>query len=317
MLDGRLHVLGALAGDAPLAAQQEIDTKKRPINMDMCIYHGNCADGFGAAWVVWKALGVDIAFYAGKYQEPPPDVTGKDVVIVDFSYKRPVLLEMAALAKSILIIDHHKSAAEDLIDLPENVTTKFDMSHSGAILTWKHFFPDRDPPQLLRHIEDRDLWRFALQNTRQIQANVFSYPYSFQVWDVLMATDVAALVADGEAIERKHFKDIRELLHVTKREMVIGGYRVPVANLPYTMSSDAGHELSKGRPFAACYWDTPEGRVFSLRSTDEGIDVAEVAKHYGGGGHRNAAGFRVSFAEAQAFEANVEAELVRSEGLDA
>ena len=83
--------------------------------MSMCIYHGNCADGFGAAWVVRKALG-EIDFHPGKYQEPPPDVTGKDVVMVDFSYKRPVLLEMAEKANSILILDHHKTAAEDLLD---------------------------------------------------------------------------------------------------------------------------------------------------------------------------------------------------------
>ena len=269
--------------------------------MSMCIYHGNCADGFGAAWVVRKALG-EIDFHPGKYQEPPPDVTGKDVVMVDFSYKRPVLLEMAEKANSILILDHHKTAAEDLLDLPANVTAKFDMGRSGAMLTWEHFFPGETPPALLLHIEDRDLWRFALQNTRQIQANVFSFPYDFQVWDTLMAAAPATLAAEGEAIERKHFKDIRELLGVTTRDMVIGGHRVPVANLPYTMSSDAGHELAKGRPFAACYWDTPEGRVFSLRSSDDGADVAEVAKQYGGGGHRNAAGFRVSFAQAQAFE---------------
>ena len=269
--------------------------------MSMCIYHGNCADGFGAAWVVRKALG-DIDFHPGKYQEPPPDVTGKDVVMVDFSYKRPVLLEMAAKANSILILDHHKTAVEDLVDLPANVTAKFDMGHSGAMLTWEHFFPGETPPPLLLHIEDRDLWRFALQNTRQIQANVFSFPYDFQVWDTLMAAAPATLAAEGEAIERKHFKDIRELLGVTTREMVIGGHRVPVANLPYTMSSDAGHEMAKGKPFAACYWDTPKGRVFSLRSTDDGTDVSEVAKQYGGGGHRNASGFTVSFAQAQAFE---------------
>lgn len=269
--------------------------------MSMCIYHGNCADGFAAAWVVRKALG-DIDFYPGKYQEPPPDVTGKDVVMVDFSYKRPVLLEMAEKANSILILDHHKTSAEDLIDLPKNVTAKFDMTRSGAMLAWEHFFPGETPPPLLLHIEDRDLWRFALKNTRQIQANVFSFPYAFPVWDTLMATDPAALATEGEAIERKHFKDIRELLGVVTRYMVIGGYRVPVANLPYTLSSDAGHELAKGRPFAACYWDTPEGRVFSLRSSADGVDVAEVAKQYGGGGHRNAAGFRVSFGQAQAFE---------------
>lgn len=269
--------------------------------MNLCIYHSNCADGFSAAWVVRKAIG-EMRFYPGKYQEPPPDVTGCDVVMVDFSYKRPVLLEMSEKANSILILDHHKTAQDDLIDLPANVTAKFDIEHSGAMLAWEHFFPDQEPPPLLLHIEDRDLWRFKLPNTRQIQANVFSYPYDFHVWDTLMDTAPAALAAEGEAIERKHFKDILELIGVTTRDMVIGGHRVPVANLPYTMSSDAGYELAKGRPFAACYWDTPDGRVFSLRSRDDGADVAEVAKQYGGGGHRNAAGFRVSFAQAQAFE---------------
>jgi oligoribonuclease NrnB/cAMP/cGMP phosphodiesterase (DHH superfamily) len=270
--------------------------------MTVCIFHANCADGFGAAWVVRRALG-EIEFHPGKYQESPPDITSKDVVMVDFSYKRPVLLEMAAKANSILILDHHKTSAEDLTDLPANVTAKFDMGHSGAMLTWEHFFPGQSPPLLLLHIEDRDLWRFALMNTREIQANLFSYPYAFEVWDRLMDASVESMVADGTAIERKHFKDIRELLSVTTRDMVIGGHRVPAANLPYTMSSDAGHDLSKGQPFAVCYWDTPDGRVFSLRSNDDGVDVSAVAKQYGGGGHRNAAGFRVSFAQAQSFEA--------------
>jgi len=279
--------------------------------MSICIYHGNCADGFGAAWAVREASrrsqGTEDEipmpeFHAGKYGEAPPDVTGMDVVLVDFSYKRPVLMEMAAKANSIMIIDHHKTAAEDLVDLPSNVYCKFDMGHSGAMLTWKHFFGDEAPPPLLLHIEDRDLWRFALQNTREIQANVFSYPYDFQVWDTLMASEAATLATEGKAIERKHFKDINELLGVTRREMVIGGHRIPVANLPYTMSSDAGHELAKGQPFGACYWDTPDGRVFSLRSTDEGLDVSEIAKQYGGGGHRNASGFKVPFAVAAAFE---------------
>lgn len=164
--------------------------------MTICIYHGNCADGFGAAWAVRKALG-DIEFHPGKYGEVPPDVEGKDVVMVDFSYKRPELLTMAEKANTILIIDHHKTAAENLVDLPHNVICKFDMEHSGAVLAWNYFFPEESPPPLLLHIEDRDLWRFSLENTRQIQANVFSYPYDFQVWDELMSREVQSLVTEG------------------------------------------------------------------------------------------------------------------------
>lgn len=255
----------------------------------LCIYHGNCADGFSAAWVVRKALG-DIEFHAGVYQNPPPDVIGKRVVLVDFSYKRPLMEKMIAEADSVLVLDHHKTAEEDLRGLPGVV---FDMSKSGATLTWDHYFPADTPPPLLAHIEDRDLWRFALPWTREIQANVFSYPYEFDVWDRLMATDTDTLAKEGFAIERKHHKDVAELVTAFKRRMTIGGHSVWAANLPYTLTSDAGHLMAKGEPFAACYWDTPEGRVFSLRSTDEGLDVSEVAKAYGGGGHRNASGFRL------------------------
>jgi len=248
---------------------------------------------------------------------PPPDVTGRDVLLVDFSYKSPVLLAMAKAARSMLVIDHHKTAAEDLAGFPPPISLRwedhlaeaggavndgtdpdlprvlFDMNRSGAGMACDYFFPGEPRPRLIDHIEDRDLWRFRLDGTREIQAAVFSYPYDFEVWDRLMLCNLDTLRSDGAAIERKHFKDIDELLKVCTRRMVLGGIEVPVANLPYTLTSDAGHRLAEGNPFGACYWDTPEGRVFSLRSTDAGQDVSAIAKLYGGGGHRNASGFRM------------------------
>ena len=265
---------------------------KQTTNDILCIYHGNCADGFGAAWVIRKVFGGAVDFHAGFYGKEPPDVTGKTVYLVDFSFKRTVLLEMAKKAEDIFIFDHHKTAQADLVDLPENVHCVFDMTHSGAILTWLQFFPIEEPPELLEHIEDRDLWLFKLNSTREILASVFSYPYDFEVWDKLMITPKGVLIVEGSAIERKHHKDIAELVRVSKRRMKIGGYDVPVANLPYTLSSDAGHLMGKGEPFAACYMDDPSGRTFSLRSADDGVDVSEIARRYGGGGHAHAAGFK-------------------------
>lgn len=277
----------------------------------LCIYHGNCADGFAAAWVVRRYFGeANVDFNAGVYGAEPPDVTGRDVIMVDFSYKRPVLWEMAAKANTIVILDHHKTAAEDLAQLslshgwnPQDlrnlsefdgrlpIEAVFDMARSGATITWDYFFKDDAYIPLLKHIEDRDLWLFKLEGTREIQANVFSYPYDFAVWDKLMSADVNVLRIEGAAIERKHHKDIAELVGVSKRRMKIGGHDIPVANLPYTLSSDAGHTMAKGEPFAACYMDNPNGRVFSLRSSQDGVDVSIIAKGYGGGGHKNASGF--------------------------
>lgn len=279
----------------------------------LCIYHGNCADGFGAAWAVRQALGDEVEFHPGVYQSPPPDVTDRDVIMVDFSYKRPVLNDIADMARSVLILDHHKSAADDLADFPpapdtwgawleyadvtgDNAAALFDMDRSGAMIAWNFFHPGKEPPRLLEHIQDRDLWRFDLPGTREVQAALFSLPYDFEVWDDLMTYGGIPdrFYRDGVAIERKHFKDINELLAVMQTRMTIGGHDVPVVNLPYTLSSDAGHKMAHGEPFAACYYRKPDGWEFSLRSSDDGMDVSEIAKLYGGGGHRNAAGFRVS-----------------------
>jgi len=288
----------------------------------LCIYHGNCQDGFGAAWAVRYALGDGVEFHPGTYQDAPPDVMGREVIIVDFSYKRPVLEQMAQTAQSITVLDHHKSAQEDLApftvelcgsarfmwrdidgihrDLQElgrpSIVAHFDMGRSGAGMTWDCFVPDQPRLPLINHIEDRDLWRFKLPRTRAIAAALFSYPYHFETWDGLMQPNRLDLLnAEGAAIERKHHQDIDNVLPVVQRQMVIGGDVMPVACLPLTMTSDAGHKMAveSGTGIAACYWDTPEGRVFSLRSTDDGPDCQAIAVKYGGGGHAHAAGFRM------------------------
>lgn len=271
----------------------------------MVIYHGNCADGFSAAWCFWKKFGDQADYVAGVYQTPPPDVTGRDVYLVDFSYKRAVVEEMLLKASSVTLIDHHKTAIDDLKPLfkqdtwigpPMQLGYFVDLERSGATLAWDYLFPNEPRPLLLGHIEDRDLWRFKLPGTREIQANVFSYGYTFEQWDKLMSAgqvELLQMTVAGAAIERKHHKDIAELVKVCRRRMTIGGTEVWAASLPYTLTSDAGHMMAQGEPFAVCYWDTAAGRVFSLRSQDDGADVSEVAKQYGGGGHQHAAGFTV------------------------
>src|SRR5688572_2371816 len=93
--------------DAAVAREREgVHLMWKP---DVCVYHGDCDDGFGAAWAIWLRW-PDIEFVPGKYGEPLPDMTGKHVLFVDFSAKRPEIEAMAKVAKSIVIIDHHKTA---------------------------------------------------------------------------------------------------------------------------------------------------------------------------------------------------------------
>ena len=225
----------------------------------LCIYHRGCADGFGAAWAVHHALGDRVEFHPDIYGAPPPNVTSRDVIVVDFSYKRPVMEALCHTAASVIVLDHHKTAAAELDGLEQwaaaqsvtaAVTVQIDMDKSGGVLAWEHFHPGKPIPRLLQYVQDRDLWRFALPSTREVIACVFSHPFDFDCWDRLaeeIERDPAAIRAEGAAIERKHHKDIAELLGVTTRPMTIGGYRVPIANMPYTLASTAATRLNRSR----------------------------------------------------------------------
>jgi oligoribonuclease NrnB/cAMP/cGMP phosphodiesterase (DHH superfamily) len=208
-------------------------------------------------------------------------------------------------ALMVIHIDHHDTAIKDMAGFShEGFKTYYspENTESGAMLTWKYFFPDMPIPRIIQHIDDRDRWKFLMPGTREIQANIFSYDYTFENWDMLMRQALDEQICEGTAIERKQAKDIKELMGVVVRRMNIAGYNVPVANVSYMLGSDMCHALAKNEPFSVYYYDKPIGREFGLRSEEGGVHVGNIATQFGGGGHEHAAGFRVSYEEAQKFE---------------
>lgn len=260
----------------------------------LCIYHGHCLDGLAAAGVVHLAFDGQVDFHAGIYGEQPPDVTGRDVFVVDFSYPRAMLVVMAAEANSLTILDHHKSSREALENLPGAIV-RWSSESPACMMTWRYFFHGELPPKILEAIEDYDLWSFKRQFTREIVAYLKSLQLSVEEFtQVMHELFLGNMIREGTAILRKETNDLDVLLPQLTRHMRIAGHSVPVANLPPTMASAAGHRLSADSPFAATYWDGPEHRTFSLRSREpDGADVSVIAQSYGGGGHKHAAGFRV------------------------
>lgn len=262
----------------------------------LCLYHKNCTDGLGAAlavreWLTEKNILHNAEFQTVQYGDKAPNVTGLDVFIVDFSFSRDDLLRMNDQAKSLVVIDHHKTAQAELDDLDFCI---FDIDKAGCILTWEYLFPDTSPPELFFYLQDRDLWQWKLPQSQEVSAALRSYKPFFDVWQEFMTpASIKKLKAEGAAIVRYQQRHIEMVLAQKMEYINIGGYKVPCANSTHLIS-ELGNEMAKGQPFAALYFDTDDKRVFSLRSTDEGIDVAEIAKKYGGGGHRNAAGFTIN-----------------------
>lgn len=283
----------------------------------LCIYHGGCDDGFGAAWAVRRALGNEVEFYPGVYQQDPPDVTGRNVIMVDFSYKRPVLDAMMRgpnCARSLLILDHHKTAQEDLADFRapygpgwdrhlQNVLQDtcegldgtpyalFDMNRSGAGIAWDFFCGDRT--DFINYIEDRDLWRKSLPWGDEFTMCLRSYPQDFEVWDGLARRGVKAMIDEGAIIKRYYRLRVEELKRHAYATTLAG---VPcwITNAPYFAASEVAGELCEqpGAEFGACYFEVERGKfTYSLRSRGD-FDVSAIAKRFGGGGHKNAAGFK-------------------------
>ena len=259
--------------------------------MTHVIYHGNCYDGFGAAWAAWKSLGSkSVRYEAVKYGDLPPTLINADqgkLYLLDFSFPRDVLL---ALSKEfdITVLDHHKTAQADLQDLP---FATFDLNESGATLAWNHFHPGTKIPELLEYVKDRDLWRFNLPKSREVSAALRSYPMDFELWNQLEMM-VEGLKDDGKAILRFQSQMVSMMADNAWR-IELGGHLVPVTNAT-VFFSEVGEELCArypDAPFAAYYLDRKDGKCqWGLRSRG-GFDCTSVAKQYGGGGHPGAAGW--------------------------
>lgn len=274
----------------------------------LCIYHDNCPDGFAAAWVINYYFRGKVDFHPAKWGENPPPVEDRDVIIVDFSYPKDILDDMCNLAKSLVVLDHHQSTEESLKGLVavKNVydldiaklRKLFDIKRSGVGLAWDYYFTTAPRLPLVNYIEDKDLWKFELKDSEQVNAGISLWPYNFEVWDYMMLSEKSfnEIRNNGEIVMKKNKQDIEKLLPSLTFRQKIGGYDVPVANMPITLCSEAGNKLAKGEPFAATFYELENYTIYSLRSLREepqSLDVAKIAEQYGGGGHKHAAGFKI------------------------
>lgn len=276
------------------------------------MYHADCLDGFTAAWCCRAALR-DRAEYVpityGVDTRPPPGIEGKQVWLADISFSRERMLELAAANPAVFVYEHHKTAEPELVDLPENVHVVFDLERSGAGIAWDVLSKGQPRNWLIDYVEDRDLWRFDLGRSRDVIAYVQSRPHTFEEWDRLANLTPQQVSPLGEAI-RGYVDLYAERAHSTGHRIDLLGYRVYAVNAQYLGISETLHAILEREPEAqiALGWfivGAPQkgGHVhYSLRArTGEDVDASVIATAYGGGGHKNAAGFEVPYLLASLF----------------
>lgn len=260
-----------------------------PTSIDLVIYHANCSDGTGAAWAAWKLLGDRAEYFAANHGEKPPEVKGRRVAILDFSYSNSTIKQMVKDADALVVIDHHKSAMVELHDVN---CTIFDMKRSGAMMSWNFFHPGKEPPQLIKYIEDRDLWKWELPYSKEFSAAFDMVPWDFDEYDKFLDDSAIDDAKERGAYILAYSKTVISKIVKNASKRKLDGKDVLVVNSSHWMS-EIGNNLGPKCDYAMIWcWDHEKRQCrVSLRAHHDDEDVSEVAKRFGGGGHRKAAGF--------------------------
>jgi len=254
------------------------------------LYHANCTDGFSAAWAAWKKFGETAEYIAMPYKSlPPAGIINKEVYILDYYFPEEQTKELMETNKQVTGIDHHLTG-ENVVKLTSNYL--FDLNHSGSVLTWQYFYPDKQVPKLLTHVEDMDLWRFNLPNTREVIAFLDSQPNEFEVWDKaveLAENNFEDLVNKGKII-CNYQQIVIDNIFNNAEEVDFKGHRAYAVNSPVFISQ-LGNKLDEKGEIGIVWSENERGIRYSLRSRGD-LNVAEIAGGFPqGGGHKNAAGF--------------------------
>ena len=259
-------------------------------------------------------------------------ISQREVYILDFSFPRQTMDYLFSVARRVTWLDHHASAfkehgftpnapGEPAVEPLTHHHVVLDNNKSGAMLAWEYFHPGEEIPQLIRHIDDRDRWQFKMEGTKELNAALCTAPWNFQQWKELNESDLAPMYKAGKAILRAHDQNVQSVVKGAARNCSIvpavidsvESYKSPwvwwndpehgdtcganglAANCPPHLTSDVGHELAnQSGTFGLCWTLGQSGTVAkcSLRSNGE-YAVSAIARTFGGGGHRNAAGFEV------------------------
>lgn len=290
---------------------EELREYLHPRDVDVVIYHKSCSDGFCAAFCLYKyrkmmGLANDVVYIPRNYMDSVPEVDGKNVLVLDFSFKREKCIELMNKTNKFLLLDHHKTAMDDLSELIDpNGKIYFDMDRSGAMLAWDYCFPGVDAPELVKLVQDRDLWKWELEDSKEFSYIFMDVPFIFEEYEKYLDQSVILeSKRNGKIIREYVDRCVRSdanhsvcctflgyhvrALNCTRYISEVGNEMVGMKWKMYKSESD----LEEPVDFAVLwrYDQIKHKYVFSLRGNGR-VDTSLISQTFGGGGHRNASGF--------------------------
>ena len=269
----------------------------------LIIYHGSsCPDGFASALAAWLFYEGQAEFLALDHGDVKgiadlPELTGRAVYILDFSFPLEILREIDGRAAKLVLLDHHKSAAEKLTGFACRCgVVHFDMKKSGARLAWEFFQADKPLPDLVKFVEDRDIWVWQYPDSAPFLAALDMEPFDFKRWSDIAAftsAELTAFMARGQAMDEK-FNKLAADIAEGARPVVFNGVPGLMVNAPSVFHSLIGNTLSEKSGSFALMWSAHKSGAIKvgLRS-QSGFDCIPLASSMGGGGHAQACGFKM------------------------
>ena len=268
----------------------------------LILYHGRrCPDGFGAALAAWLYYG-DHAEYLGldhgdvNTVDDLPPLQGRAVYILDFSFAADIMAAIDERAAKLVMLDHHKSAAEKLTGFACRCgVVHFDMNKSGSRLACEFFHPNEPIPALLKYVEDRDIWKWEFAESAAFLSALDMEAQGFARWKEIAAftpEQLEQFMARGAAMDEKYRKLCADIAEGAQ-PLVFNGIAGLMVNAPGMFHSLVGDILSAKTGTFALMWSAGDkGVKVGLRS-QRNFDCIALAESMGGGGHAQACGFKM------------------------
>jgi oligoribonuclease NrnB/cAMP/cGMP phosphodiesterase (DHH superfamily) len=267
----------------------------------MKIFHHDDLDGICSAAIVNSYYNKeDCNFISVNYKHPFPIKLvskGEKVIIVDFSLKdNKEFNKLLDITKNVVWIDHHKTAIEKFKGIEVPGIRKD--GTAGCVLTWKYFYPNKKVPKLVDMLGDHDVWdfsKYAKEDLERLQCGIMLYntnPESsnWNMW--LKDKTLNLLLNQGDIALKYRTAFYRDLVQEYSFRAKFAGYDTVYCNAGLN-GSQIFDSLKKDYDIMLTFIFDGEKFNISLYTEKEDIDVSEIAKKHGGGGHKGAAGFNV------------------------
>lgn len=263
----------------------------------LLISHGNCSDGFGAAWAVWKNCNKDynIEYKFMKHGDKLnfEEIKNKAILFTDFVLDRATMSRISQ-SNPVFIVDHHIDAKNDLEGFKNSI---IDITQAASVLAWKN--TSNEPvPALLKFVEDRDLQMYKLPFSNEILQVLSTVKKDFEEWNDFherLNENISEVIENGRVLKRQYKKYLNDIIS-NAQDIEILGNKGKIVNANWEFASDAAEELAKGGDFAISWFAEKDGTIrTSWRSVPGSkLKVNWLAGFYGGGGHEHSAGAHIN-----------------------